>query len=206
MLCAIWWNCKIPGPENDDPHHQEAELLWKKLKKLQNGPLDDEAHFQIHTLSGRLTQLEWWHHISMRKTAQVKNRLGGETMSKYWTRWWESLDSIPGNFDFTIFLALNNYTWWQISQEQQPFPRKAVCGLKIDFTKTTNRIRQLHLVAHVDQVLSAIWMILKIFTWHSQCFWQSNNFSFNILQCDAIRWVQLSGQLHYSVFFQTNMF
>ena len=109
--------------------------------------------------------------------------------------WWGSLDSTPGNFDFTIFLPLNNYTWQQISHEQQLFPRKAVCSLKIDFSKTMNQIRQLHLVAHVDQVLSEIWMILKILTQHSQFCWQSNNFSFNIPQCDAIGWVQLSGQL-----------
>ena len=109
--------------------------------------------------------------------------------------WWGSLDSTPGNFDFTIFLTLNNYTRWQISQEQQPFPRKAVHGLKIDSTKTMNWIRQLCLVAHVDQVLPAIWMILKILTQCSQFFWQSSNLSFNILQHDAIGQVQLSGQL-----------
>ena len=109
--------------------------------------------------------------------------------------WWGSLDSTPRNFNFTIFLALNNYTRQWISQEQQPFPRKAVCGLKIDFAKTTNRIRQLCLVAHVDQVLPAIRMILKILTWCSQFFWQSSNLSFNILQHNAIGWVQLSGQL-----------
>ena len=74
----------------------------------------------------------------------------------------------PRNFDFTIFHALNNYTWQWISQEQQLFPRKAVHSLKIDSTKTMDRIRQLCLVAHVDQVLSAIQMILKTLTWHSQ--------------------------------------
>ena len=84
------------------------------------------------------------------------------SVSKKWMiQWWGSLDSIPGNFDFTIFLTLNNYVWWWISQEQQLFPRKAVCGLKIDFAKTTNQIRQLHLFACVDQVSPAIQMILK---------------------------------------------
>ena len=117
--------------------------------------------------------------------------------------WWGSLDSTPRNFDFTIFLTLNNYAQRRISQEQQPFPRKAVCSLKIDSTKTTNQIRQLCLVAHVDQVLSAIWMILKILTQCSQFFWQSGNLSLNILQHDAIRWVQLSGQLIILILWQS---
>ena len=110
-------------------------------------------------------------------------------------RWWGSLDSTHGNFNFTIFLTLNNYTQWWTSQEQQPFPRKALCGLKIDSTKTTNWIGQLCLVACVDPVLSAIQMILKILTWCNKFLWQSDNLSFNILQHDAIGWIWLSGQL-----------
>jgi len=60
------------------------QKLQEEFNTLQNGPQDKGVIIQAQELTTKITQLEWQHHQVMRTSAQVKNRLEGETMSKYW--------------------------------------------------------------------------------------------------------------------------
>jgi len=63
---------------------KDMQKLQEELKTLRNGPQDKGVIIQAQELTTKITQLEQQHHQVMRTSAQVKNRLEGETMLKYW--------------------------------------------------------------------------------------------------------------------------
>jgi len=65
---------------------KDMQKLQEELKTLRNGPQDKGVIIQAQELTTKITQLEQQHHQVMRTSAQVKNRLEGETMLKYWVR------------------------------------------------------------------------------------------------------------------------